>query len=331
MKKRVLSGARPTGSLHLGNYFGAIKNWVELQDKYECFYMVADWHALMGEYANAEKITTWTHEMVADWIACGLDPNKSTIFVQSAVREHAELHLVLSCITPLGWLERSPTYKEQIKTLEHKDITNYAFLGYPVLQAADILLYKGDYVPVGEDQDSHLELSREIVRRFHHLFKCNIFPEPQSLHTSTPKVLGTDGQKKMSKSLDNYLACSEDQKVLQKKVLSMFTDPLRPRKEDKGHPENCNVFTFHNLFGNQGVEKIRKECKEAVLGCSDCKKELLGFIENFVAPIREHRESLLKTGEIRDIINEGNKKAIAVASSVMKEVKSAVFGKFAAK
>jgi tryptophanyl-tRNA synthetase len=209
--------------------------------------------------------------------------------------------------------------------LKQKDVTNYAFLGYPVLQASDILLYKGDYVPVGEDQVAHLELSREIVRRFHSVFKCQIFPEPQPLLTKSARIIGTDGQKKMSKSLDNYIACAEEPEILKKKVLAMFTDPQRPRREDKGHPENCNVFAFHGLYGNSRIENIRSDCKSAVLGCSDCKRELLGFIEGFVSPIRERREKLLNSGDIADVLNEGNKKAQKVAASVMDEVRDAIF------
>lgn len=317
---------RPTGELHLGNYFGALRNWIELQDKYDCFFMVADIHALMSESADSRRIKQKTREMAADWIACGIDPSKATLFVQSEVPQHSELHLILSCITPLGWLERSPTYKDQIRELSDKDAANYAFLGYPVLQTADIVLYKGEYVPVGEDQVPHLELAREVVRRFHHVFKCDIFPEPQPLLTKWPKILGTDGVKKMSKSLNNYISCSEEQKTLQKKVLAMYTDPKRPRKEDPGHPEDCNVFSFHKLFGSTNTAKIETDCRNAVLGCVDCKKELLGHVESFAAPVREKRRRLLESGEVDEILRDGNRRAAEVAGKVMQEVTKAVFG-----
>ncbi|OHB71812.1 MAG: tryptophan--tRNA ligase, partial [Planctomycetes bacterium RBG_16_43_13] len=298
-KKRVLSGMRPTGMLHIGHYFGALRNWVTLQDEYDCFYMIADWHAVMSEYKDTSRITEYTRENVADWIACGVDPKKSTIFVQSAIPEHAELHLALSCITPLGWLERCPTYKEQIRELANKDVSNYAFLGYPVLQASDILLYKGDAVPVGEDQLPHLELTREIVRRFNSLFGA-VFPEPQAKLTEVPRILGSDGRK-MSKSYGNAIELCEKVAEIKKKVMSMFTDPARIRRTDLGHPDRCNVFSYHNLFSEKNrVGEIKVECSTAKIGCTECKGELAERLNTFLTPIREKRNNILETKGLLD-------------------------------
>ncbi|MDX1503469.1 MAG: tryptophan--tRNA ligase, partial [Thermoanaerobaculia bacterium] len=236
---------RSTGRLHLGNYFGAVRNWVDLQDRYRCYYFVADWHALTTDYADTSQITGNTLEVVADWLASGLDPERAVIFVQSLVPEHAELHLLLSMITPLGWLERVPTYKEQIRNLENRELATYGFLGYPVLQTGDILLYRADLVPVGEDQASHLELSREITRRFNALFG-DVFPEPGALFTPTPRVPGLDGRK-MSKSYGNAIDLADDPETVRSKCMQMFTDPKRVRRKDPGHPDECNLFDFHRL------------------------------------------------------------------------------------
>lgn len=327
-KKRILSGMRPTGPLHVGHYFGAIQNWVALQDEYECFYMVADWHALTSEYKDARAIPRYARENVMDWLACGLDPNRSTIFVQSAVPQHAELHLVLSCVTPLGWLERVPTYKEQVKQLAEKGVDNYAFLGYPVLQAADIALYKGDAVPVGEDQLPHLELTREIVRRFNHIVGRDVFPEPQAKLTKTPLILGLDGRK-MSKSYGNAISLTpEDETAFKKKVLSMFTDPARKRRNDPGHPDICNVFAFHGLYNAPDRRgQIHTQCTTAAIGCTECKGELHEKMVATLKPIWERRRELqAKPGEVDEILAAGAERARKIAAATMAEVREAFFG-----
>jgi len=251
MNQFVLSGLRPTGRVHLGNYFGAVRNWVQLQDAYRCFYFVADWHALTSDYADPSNIRQSTYEAVADWLAAGLDPKKSTIFVQSMVKEHAELHLLLSMVTPLPWLERVPTFKDQQAQIEDKDLNTYGFLGYPLLQTADIIVYRANHVPVGEDQASHLELSREIVRRFNN-FYGDVFPEPQPLFTATPKVPGLDGRK-MSKSYGNTIGLTASADEIRALVMTMFTDPNRIRRKDPGNPDICNLFQFHKLFSDDAT------------------------------------------------------------------------------
>ena len=262
---------RPTGQIHLGNYFGAVRNWVDLQDRYQCYYFIADWHALTTDYASPGQLGEATLEMAADLIAAGLDPDRCVLFVQSLVPEHAELHLVLSMITPLGWLERVPTYKEQLRELANRDLSTYGFLGYPVLQTADILLYRAHLVPVGEDQASHLELSREICRRFNGYFG-DVFPEPKALFTPTPKVPGLDGRK-MSKSYGNTINLSDNPEEIRRKCQEMFTDPQRIRRKDPGHPESCNLFEFHRLFSPPDLqERVARECRAAEIGCVDDKK-----------------------------------------------------------
>jgi tryptophanyl-tRNA synthetase len=248
-KQRIFSGMRPTAKLHLGNMMGALVNWVDLQDEYDCTFSVVDWHALTTGYEDTENIQKYIREMVIDWISVGLDPNKCDIFVQSHVKQHAELHLLLSMVTPLSWLERCPTYKDQLKQLENRQINTYGFLGYPVLMTADILLYKAEKVPVGEDQDPHIELSREIARRFNYLYKP-IFPEPVSLHTKFKVLPGIDGRK-MSKSYDNYIEISASPEAIREKVKMMVTDPQKIRKNDPGHPEVCNVFAFYQAFDEE--------------------------------------------------------------------------------
>lgn len=327
MRKKgiILSGMRPTGPLHLGHLVGALKNWVTLQDQYECFFMIADIHALMSEYKESQNIRKYSYENIADWIACGIDPSKSTIFIQSNIPQHIELYMFFSTITPIPWLERCPTYKEQLKELKDKDVRTYAFLGYPVLQAADILLYKGDTVPVGEDQLPHLELAREIVRRFHHIFKTNIFPEPQPKLTQTARLLGIDGRK-MSKSYNNYIALSDSPEIIKKKTISMFTDPSRTRKTDPGHPDICNVFNYHKIFNNKETNSIQHDCKNAKIGCTDCKDRLGEIIIKLLEPVRNKRDELLRDKkQLIFIIEDGNKKALEVALSTMKEVRNAVF------
>lgn len=324
--KRILSGMRPTGKLHLGNLHGALGNWVDLQNsgKYDCFYFVADWHALTSEYSTTENIKDNTINMLIDWLSVGLDPQKSTLFVQSAIKEHAELFLLLSMITPLPWLERNPTYKEMKAELTGKDLSTFGFLGYPVLQAADIIMYKAYGVPVGVDQLPHVELTREIARRFNFLYR-EIFPIPEPLLTSVPKLLGIDGRK-MSKSYDNSIYISDRGEILQTKVSSMFTDPQRMRKKDPGNPEICNVFTFHGLYSDEEtVKDIDAGCRKATIGCTDCKKMLARRIAAELAPIHERMDYYTNhMNEIHEIIAEGNRKAERIAGQTLDEVRAAV-------
>lgn len=317
---------RPTGKLHLGNLHGALGNWIELQNsgKYDCFYFVADWHAFTSEYSSTEGIRENITSMVIDWLAAGLDPQKSTLFVQSAVKEHAELFLLLSMITPLAWLERNPTYKEMKAELSNKDLSTFGFLGYPVLQAADIIMYKANGVPVGVDQLPHVELTREIARRFNFLYQ-EIFPVPEPLLAGVPKLLGIDGRK-MSKSYDNSIYISDTGKELQQKISSMFTDPQRMRKTDPGDPSICNVFTFHGLYTPpQKVEEINVNCRKAGIGCTECKKLLAARVAEVMAPIHERIKYYQKhLNEVKAIIEEGNSKATKIARQTMEEVRAAV-------
>jgi len=322
--KIVLSGMRSTGKIHLGNYFGALKNWVELQDRYRCYYFAADWHALTSEYADPSSIAENSLEMVADWLGAGLDPERSVIFIQSMVPEHAELHLVLSMLTPLGWLERVPTYKEQIKELDNKDLATYGFLGYPVLQTVDILVYRAHFVPVGEDQASHLEISREIARRFNGLYR-DVFPEPQGLFTPTAKVPGIDGRK-MSKSYGNAINLSDPPEVIRKKCMEMFTDPERLRRKDPGRPEVCNLYEFHKLISPVEVqERVAVECRAATIGCVDDKKLLAEQMIAYLEPFRTRREALLRDRDtLYDILVEGSKKARERTAETMALVREAI-------
>ncbi|UCC96218.1 MAG: tryptophan--tRNA ligase [Candidatus Omnitrophota bacterium] len=320
-KKIVLSGMRPTDKLHIGHWVGALSNWVSLQNEYSCFFMVADWHALMSEYKDSSRIGKFAFDNVCDWLVYGVDPQKSIIFVQSDVNQHLELFLTLSLITPLGWLFRCPTFKEQMKQLKDKEINTYAFLGYPVLQASDILLYRANYVPVGQDQLPHLELCREIVRRFHTLYKNGVFVEPQPLLTSTSRLLGLDGRK-MSKSYDNFISLDEEDRTLERKVLSMFTDPQRQKKADPGHPQNCNVYTYYSVFQPQMKDEVEDWCRNAKRGCVECKKILAGILREFIAPKREKKRGFLKKKDyIYDILREGKAKAEKVASETLQEAK----------
>ena len=318
---------RPTGRLHLGNLHGALGNWVELQNSgsYDCFYFVADWHAITSEYASPEDIRQNSLNMVIDWLAAGLDPDKSTLFVQSAVKEHAELFLLLSMITPLAWLQRNPTYKEMQAELSSKDLSTFGFLGYPVLQAADIIMYKAYGVPVGVDQLPHIELTREIARRFNYLYQKEVFPVPEPLLTGVPKLLGIDGRK-MSKSYDNSIYLSDRGKELRQKIASMFTDPQRMRKKDPGNPEICNVFTFHGLYSPAPtVAEINRECRVAGIGCTDCKKMLAARVEEALAPVHERMDYYQRNGkEIEEMIQKGNDEAAAIARQTMAEVREAV-------
>jgi len=325
-KKRILSGMRSTGKLHLGNYHGALKNWVELQNDgaYECFYFVADWHALTSDYADTSEIADNIMDMVIDWLSAGLDPDRSTLFVQSQIKEHAELWLLLSMITPLPWLERNPTYKEMKEELSSKDLSTFGFLGYPVLQAADIIMYKAYGVPVGVDQLPHIELTREIARRFNFLYR-EVFPIPEPLLTQVPKLLGIDGRK-MSKSYENSIYMSDTGEALQNKVASMFTDPQRQRRRDPGRPELCNVFTFHQLYTDwEKTREIETECRQAGIGCTDCKKILGKNIGAAMLPLHErqayYRDHLQ---EVRDIVAAGDLRARSVAERTLEEVRAAM-------
>ncbi len=325
MMKRIFSGMRPTGKLHLGHLAGALTNWVRLQDEYECFFCIVDWHGLMSEYADSKMIRENCIEVLLDWLAVGIDPRRSVVFMQSHVPEHAELHLALSMITPLGWLERNPTYKEQILNMQNKDLGTYAFLGYPVLMAADILLYKAEAVPVGEDQSAHLEITREIARRFNSFFR-EVFPEPQMLLTPTPRVPGTDGRK-MSKSYGNAINISDPFDLIWEKLRTMITDPARYRRTDPGDPDKCPVWDLHKVF-TQDLNKrneLDRGCRTAGIGCIDCKKVLFENIKNALSPIQDkrryyeaHREEFL------DVLYDGAKKAKSVAKNVMEEVKVSV-------
>jgi len=324
MKKRILSGMRPTGKLHLGHLVGALSNWTRLQSEYECFFMVADWHALMSEYENPQLLKDNMLDNVIDWLSCGIDPEKSTIFIQSHVAEHLELSFILSLITPLGLLERCPTYKEQLREVTNRDLSTYAFLGYPVLQAADILLYKADAVPVGEDQLPHLELTRQIVRKFNHIYRTDCFAEPKALLTEATRLLGLDGRK-MSKSYNNAVNLSDTKEEVQKKVQTMFTDPKRIKRTDPGHPEVCNIYSYYKVFSPERANTLINECKEAKLGCTDCKKALSELLVNKLAPIQEKRQELVKDkNKIEKILRDGAEKANAIAALTMAEVKKAI-------
>jgi len=320
---RILSGMRPTGRLHLGNYLGALVNWVALQDDYECFYSVVDWHALTTGHDKTEGLTESIHEMVLDWLAAGLDPERSVLFVQSHVPQHAILHLLFSMVTPMSWLERNPTVKEMVRDLGLKENLSYGLIGYPVLQAADILVYKATTVPVGEDQLAHLELSREIARRFNHLYR-EVFPEPQAKLTETPLVLGTDGRK-MSKSLNNTIGLSEDAETVTKKVRMMVTDPQKIRNGDPGRPEICPVFGLHKLVRKAQGADVEAGCRSGALGCVDCKTLLAGNLNASLEPLRERRRAYEKDASaVRDVLAEGDRRAAAAAEATLQDVRAAM-------
>jgi len=323
MKKRILSGMRPTGRLHLGHLVGALSNWVRLQEEYQCFYMVADWHALMSEYEDPKGMKESSYEMVRDFVAAGIDPERSVIFVQSHVPEHLELAMIFSDITPLAWVERVPTYKEQLREIKGRDLTTYGFLGYPVLQAADIAIYKANAVPVGIDQVPHLELTREIVRRFNGLYGKNVFPEPEAILTKTPKLLGLDNRK-MSKSFGNFIALSDTPETIEKKVTSMITDPERIKLNDKGHPDICNVFNYFSTFASSELRaNVKDWCTGATKGCTECKKNLAKVLIEYLEPIRTKRAKL-SDSSVEDIMRQGAKRAKSAASETMNEVKRLV-------
>jgi tryptophanyl-tRNA synthetase len=315
---------RPTGPLHLGNLLGALANWVKLQDKYECFYFIADWHALTSDYEDTAQVHAYTREIIIDWLSAGLTPEKSTFFVQSQIKEHAELFLILGMITPVSWLERNPTYKEQIDQISNKDLSNFGFLGYPILQAADIIMYKPYGVPVGVDQAPHVEITREIARRFNH-FYGNVFPEPELILTETPKILGID-RRKMSKSYDNAIFLSETPEQISAKVSRMITDPQRARRSDPGNPEVCNVFDFHKLYTRaEEVKEIDRDFRQAKIGCVECKKKMAQYLSKALEPIREKRAYYEARPErVEEIISDGCDKARKTARTTMESVRDAI-------
>ncbi len=327
-ERRVLSGMRPTGPLHLGHLHGVLKNWLRLQDQYRCFYFVADWHALTTEYENPKRIPDFSRELLLEWLTVGLNPEKAVLFIQSAIKEHAELYLLFAMFTPVSWLERNPTYKEMVQQLKHKDLATYGFLGYPVLQAADILIYKAHYVPVGVDQLPHLELTREIARRFNYLYQTGVFPEPEPLLSEVPKVPGIDGRK-MSKSYGNAIFLNDDEEAIRKKILSMVTDTQRPRKSDPGDPENrCVAFHLIKLYMSEEERaEIIEECKAARLGCVACKRKLAEKVIEGLRPLWARRAELeAKPKLFEEIIDQGITKAKEFARRTLEEAKAALFG-----
>jgi len=358
-RKRVLSGMRPTGKLHLGNFVGALQNWVGMQDQYECYFCVVDWHALTTDYADTSKVKENSLEVVFDWLAAGLDPERSVIFMQSHVPAHAELHLLLSMITPLGWLERVPTYKEQRDNIKDKDLGTYGFLGYPLLQAADILIYKANAVPVGEDQVAHIELTREIARRFNgfyakpvvwhghlltqeqrdmltsegktiepnadYVMQTDVFPEPQTLLTPAAKLPGTDGRK-MSKSYGNTIQMADPEPVVRQKLKTMVTDPARVRRTDKGNPDVCPVGDLHKIFSSkETMAKVNEGCRSAGIGCIECKGWAADALVQLLNPMQERRRKFEENPRLAwDILEDGTTRARKVAGETMKEVRGAM-------
>lgn len=321
---RTVSGMRPTGPLHIGHYFGALKNWVPMQETHSAYFFVADWHALTSDYADTSKLKGFVRGLVIDWLASGLDPEKCVIFQQSKVLEHAELSLLLGMITPVSWLERNPTYKEQQQEITNKDLGNFGFLGYPVLMAADILMYRPKWVPVGQDQLPHLELTREIARRFNG-FYGPVFPEPEARLTPAAKCPGLDGRK-MSKSYGNGIFLQDTMEEIAPKVRGMFTDPARLRKSDPGNPDVCNLYPYHELLTDPETRaEIREGCTTARLGCVDCKKIFMKNLDAFLAPLHERRARYVERPELVDeILAEGNKAAKAEASRTMQDVREAM-------
>jgi tryptophanyl-tRNA synthetase len=335
-KGRVLSGMRPTGKLHLGNYVGALRNWVGLQDQYDCFFFIADWHALTTDYADTRSVKQNSLEVMIDYLAAGLDPERSTLFIQSHVLQHAELHLLFSMITPLGWLERVPSYKEQRENLKDKDLGTYGFLGYPLLQSADILIYQADFVPVGEDQVPHVELTREVARRFNQFYprklhagdrdpqRGMVFPEPKPLLTPSPKLPGTDGRK-MSKSYGNTILLSEPEASLRQKLKTMVTDPARIRRTDPGNPDLCPVGDLHKIFSTaETMANVNEGCRTAGIGCIECKQWASDSLWRVLGPMQERRQRYEANPKLAwDILEEGSTKARAVAEATMAEAREA--------
>ncbi|MEK6629368.1 MAG: tryptophan--tRNA ligase [Acidobacteriota bacterium] len=325
VKARVVSGMRPTGRLHLGHLVGALSNWVLLQEQYDCFYFVADWHALTTEYASTDDLASYAYSNVADWIASGIDPERSTLFVQSLVPEHAELHLLLSMIIPVPWLERVPTYKEQREQLTEKDLSTYGFLGYPLLQTADIIMYNAQHVPVGEDQVPHLELSREVVRRFH-TFYGDVFVEPKPLLTRFPRLPGLDNRK-MSKSYGNAIDLADDAETVRKKVMQMYTDPARIRADIPGNVEGNPVFTYHDAFNpdKAEVDDLKARYRAGKVGDVEVKRKLAAALELTLEPMRQRRADVVANpGRLREIILEGSNRARTVARDTMARVREAM-------
>ena len=326
-RKRVLSGMRPTGKLHLGNFVGALQNWVGMQDQYECFFCVVDWHALTTDYADTSRVKENSLEVAFDWLAAGLDPEKSVLFFQSHVPEHAELHLLLSMITPLGWLERVPTYKEQRENIKDKDLGTYGFLGYPLLQAADILVYKADCVPVGEDQVAHVELTREIARRFNGFYGSGkpVFPEPQSLLTPAAKLPGTDGRK-MSKSYGNTIMLADPEPVIRQKLKTMVTDPARVRRSDPGNPDLCPVGDLHKIFSSkETIAKVNDGCRTAGIGCIECKSWAADSLVQLLNPMQERRKKFEQNPRLAwDILEAGSHRARQAAAETMQDVRASM-------
>lgn len=324
-KGRIFSAMQPSGKFHLGNYMGALENWVKLQNDYECIFSIADLHALTSSFEDTSKLPENIHNMMLDWLSAGLDPEKNIIFVQSHVKEHAELHLLLSMMTPLSWLERVPTYKDKLQNLgeQGKDINTYGFLGYPELMTADIILYKAGWVPVGEDQNPHLELAREITRRFNNIYK-SIFPEPQGLMSRASVLPGIDGRK-MSKSYGNTIPFASSPDELRERVRMIVTDPQRIKKTDKGNPDVCVAFKFHKLFNKDEVPQIECDCKAGCIGCVACKKNLAEKMVTAMADMHVRRQEYVNKPElIKEILDNGAKKAQKIASETMAEVKEAM-------
>ena len=327
-RKRVLSGMRSTGKLHLGNYVGALDNWVRMQDEHECFFCVADWHALTTDYADTSQVKENSLEVLLDWLAAGLDPQRCTMFIQSHVPQHAELHLLFSMITPLGWLERVPTYKEQQENITGKDLSTYGFLGYPVLMSSDILIYKGDFVPVGEDQAAHVELTREIARRFNSFYcrdRAPVFPEPKTVLTPAPKLPGTDGRK-MSKSYGNTILLTDSEPVVRQKLKTMVTDPARVRRTDPGNPDICPVGDLHKVFSSAAaMAKVNAGCRSAGIGCIECKGWAADALVTLLNPMRERRKKYEENPRLAwDILEAGSAHARKVAGTTMEEVRNAM-------
>lgn len=322
-KERIFSGMRPTGKMHIGHYFGVLRNWVRLQNEYFCIFGVADWHALTTSFEDTLELERNTIDMVTDWLSVGVSPEKCLLMVQSLVPEHAELHLLFSMITPVGWLERNPVLKQQLQDMGLKEAVGYGHLGYPVLMAADILIYKATKVPVGEDQVPHIEITREIARRFNTLYGP-VFPEPQALLTESPRILGIDGRK-MSKSLKNQIDLSAPPEEVRQKVMAMFTDPEKIHRNDPGHPERCNVFAFHKAVGNERKEEIEEDCRKGFLGCVACKKELAERLVEFLQSIAPYRKQYEGRPEfVREILVEGSKRARLLARETLEEARQAM-------
>ena len=323
--KRILSGMQPSGQLHLGNYHGALKNWIAMQDDFDCFFFIADLHSLTTLYENPQLLKKYSFEVAVDWLSSGLDPGKCTLFVQSEISEHAELHLILSMMVPVPWLERNPTYKEKQDEVKSVDMSSYGFLGYPVLQTADIVLYKANAVPVGIDQVPHLELSREIVRRFNKLYKKKVFVEPEAKISDVPKLNGIDGRK-MSKSYNNAIFLSDSEKDITKKVKGMLTDPARGRRDDPGDPDACNLFPMHKIYSPiDEQEEIISACKKAEIGCGDCKLKLVDNLLKSMLPSMEKRKEIAaRPKDVYEILHVGTEKARAVARATLLEAKTAM-------